>query len=196
MKFGIGQAVTRREDDRLLTGAANTPTDLRFTNESHLVLLRAPHAHARILSIDTAAAQAAPDVLAIFTGAQLWPTACWRFRECRVEECGRQADERAPFFPLATDVVRFVGQPVVAVIAGTRSAAESAASEVMVDYEPLPADRIARCGAGARAPVLWPDSPGNVPPYRSLAMPPPATPPLAVPVMSPASTSTISAWRR
>jgi len=71
MKFGIGQAVTRREDDRLLTGAGKYADDLRFTNESHLVLLRSPHAHARILSIDTAAAQAAPDVLAIFTGAQL-----------------------------------------------------------------------------------------------------------------------------
>src|SRR5882672_2825180 len=163
MKFGIGQAVTRREDDRLLTGAGKYADDLRFTNESHLVLLRSPHAHARILSIDTAAAQAAPDVLAIFTGAQLVADGVLAFPvSAELKNAAGRPMSGPPFFPLATDVVRFVGQPVVAVIAGTRSAAESAASEVMVDYEPLPAIASLDAALAPGAPVLWPDSPGNV----------------------------------
>src|SRR5258706_14019058 len=140
MKFGIGQAVTRREDDRLLTGSGKYADDLRFANEAHLVLVRSPHAHARIVAVATAAAQAAPDVLAVFTGAQLAADGVLAFPvSTELMTAAGKPMSGPPFFPLATDTVRFVGQPVVAVIVATRTPAESAAREVVIAYQPLPA---------------------------------------------------------
>ena len=70
-KFGIGQAITRREDQRLLTGTGKYVDDVVFQNQTHLVLVRSHHAHARIVSIDTSAAKAAAGVIGVFTGADL-----------------------------------------------------------------------------------------------------------------------------
>ncbi len=71
MKFGIGQAITRREDDRLLTGRGRFVDDLSFADQLHAVFVRSPHAHARIVNIDVAAARAGSDVVAVLTGADL-----------------------------------------------------------------------------------------------------------------------------
>ena len=70
-KFGIGQALTRREDQRLITGTGQYIDDLSLPNEVHMVFVRSPHAHARIVSIDAASAKAAPGVIAVLTGAEL-----------------------------------------------------------------------------------------------------------------------------
>ena len=67
-KFGIGQPVRRKEDVRLLTGSGTYTDDLDRPGQAHAYVLRSPHAHARIVSIDTAAAQAAPGVVAVLTG--------------------------------------------------------------------------------------------------------------------------------
>ena len=70
-KFGIGQAITRREDQRLLTGTGKYVDDVPLKNQTHLVFVRSPHAHARIVSIDTSAAKSAAGVIGVFTGAEL-----------------------------------------------------------------------------------------------------------------------------
>src|SRR5215510_9011241 len=70
-KFGIGQAVTRREDQRLITGTGQYVDDTSVAGETHLVLVRSPHAHARIASVETAAAKAMPGVVGVLTGADL-----------------------------------------------------------------------------------------------------------------------------
>ena len=70
-KFGIGQAITRREDQRLLTGTGKYVDDVPLKNQTHLVFVRSPHAHAKIVSIDTSAAKSAAGVIGVFTGAEL-----------------------------------------------------------------------------------------------------------------------------
>ncbi|MBT5768107.1 MAG: xanthine dehydrogenase family protein molybdopterin-binding subunit, partial [Rhodospirillaceae bacterium] len=68
MKFGIGQPVPRKEDPRFLTGRGQYVGDHRFPNESHAIVLRSPHANARIVSMETDAAKELPGVLAVLTG--------------------------------------------------------------------------------------------------------------------------------
>ncbi|MCU0945838.1 MAG: xanthine dehydrogenase family protein molybdopterin-binding subunit, partial [Rubritepida sp.] len=67
-QFGIGQPVRRKEDVRLLTGGGTYTDDVNRAGQAHMAILRSPHAHARILAIDTDAARAAPGVLAVLTG--------------------------------------------------------------------------------------------------------------------------------
>src|SRR5690348_3127461 len=67
MKFGIGQSVRRTEDNRLITGRGQYTEDLHFEREAHVAFLRSPYAHARITSIDTSAAEAAPGVIGVLT---------------------------------------------------------------------------------------------------------------------------------
>ena len=67
-RFGIGQAVSRKEDARFLTGAGSFQDEINLSGQVHAVILRSPHAHADIVSIDTAAAEAMPGVLAVLTG--------------------------------------------------------------------------------------------------------------------------------
>lgn len=126
----LGNAVRRVEDPELLVGAGAFVDDLRPEGVLHAVFVRSPHAHARITRIDTAEAGSAPGVVAVLTGADV-------------------ADRSAPFLSpvpdavtrtvLATDRVRYVGEPVALVVAETRAAAVDAAELVDVDYDPLPA---------------------------------------------------------
>jgi aerobic carbon-monoxide dehydrogenase large subunit len=132
----LGQRILRREDPPLVTGEARFVDDLVVPGAGWLALVRSPHPHARITSIDTAAAGAADGVVAVYTGEELreaWaaPLPCaWPVTE----------DMRHPdHWPLAVGEVRFVGEPVAAVVAGTRTAAADAAELVVVEYEPLPA---------------------------------------------------------
>ncbi|MGZ4199541.1 MAG: molybdopterin cofactor-binding domain-containing protein, partial [Thermoleophilia bacterium] len=125
----IGQSVKRVEDARFLRGKGNYMDDIELPNMLHMAILRSPHAHARIKSIDTAAAGAMPGVIAVVTGELMaqhklaWmPT--------------MSGDTQAV---LATDKVRFQGQEVAAVIAETKYQAEDARDAVVVDYEVLQA---------------------------------------------------------
>ncbi|MCK8785937.1 xanthine dehydrogenase family protein molybdopterin-binding subunit [Roseomonas sp. NAR14] len=139
-RFGSGRAVRRVEDQALLAGEGRFTGDFAPEGLAHLVFLRSPHAHARILSIDTAPALAVPGVLAVLTGADLAAagvkpmTAALPFR--RPDGSPLLAE---PQTLLATGAVRFVGEPVAAVIAGTMAAARDAAEAIEVDYEELPA---------------------------------------------------------
>ncbi|MEX2200249.1 MAG: xanthine dehydrogenase family protein molybdopterin-binding subunit, partial [Dongiaceae bacterium] len=116
-KFGIGQSVRRIEDERLLRGEACFGDDLRADGMLHLALLRSPHAHADITAIDTSAARAMPGMVAVLTGADLaaegtgvLPT------PPRTNRADGMPSEGPPRFPLARGRVRFVGDPIAAVL--------------------------------------------------------------------------------
>jgi carbon-monoxide dehydrogenase large subunit len=124
-QFGIGQAVTRFEDPRLLRGQGRFLADVRLPGEAHAVILRSPHAHARIRSIDTSAASKAPGVLAVFTGADL---ARDKLGTMRMTLKRKRPDGSPMWAPphrgLAPDRVRYVGDPVAIVIAETPAQAK------------------------------------------------------------------------
>ena len=129
MHGGIGESIKRKEDGRFLRGKGNYLDDFVLPNMMHMAILRSPYAHARIKSIDTAAASAKPGVIAVVTGELMaqhklaWmPT--------------MSGDTQAV---LATDKVRFQGQEVAAVIAETKYQAEDALASIIVDYDILPA---------------------------------------------------------
>jgi aerobic carbon-monoxide dehydrogenase large subunit len=162
-RFGSGRSVARVEDAALLAGRGRYTGDLVLQGQTHLVFVRSPHAHARIRSIDVSAAQAVPGVLAVFTGADL---AGAGVKPIPNAQGFRRADgtpaAAPPLRALALDAVRFVGEPVAAVVAHSREAARDAAEAVLVDYEDLPAvvDPVAATASGA--PVVWPQASGNV----------------------------------
>jgi carbon-monoxide dehydrogenase large subunit len=162
MKFGVGQAVTRREDDRLLSGRAQFVDDVEFAGALHMVLVRSPYPHARIVAVDVAAARKTPGVAAVFTGADLAAAGVGAFANSPALRSadGKPMDTPA-YTPLATDVVRYVGQPVLAVVAQSRALAEQVAGELFVDYDPLPAVTGLDAALAADAPPVWPTSASN-----------------------------------
>ncbi len=144
-QFGIGQAVRRKEDVRFITGRGSYTDDSSRPGQVHAVFLRSPHAHARIKSIDSAAARAAPGVLAVYTGADVARAKLGMIR-CVVPLKNRDGSNYAnPGRPLlAQDRVRHVGEAVAMVVAATLAEAKDAAELIEVDYEPLPVGRSRR----------------------------------------------------
>jgi carbon-monoxide dehydrogenase large subunit len=132
----IGTRYARREDAPILTGEARYVDDLAVPGALHIALVRSPHAHARVTSIDSAAAAAMPGVVAVYTGADLtgeWagPMPCaWPV----VEDM-----KSPPHFPVTPDKARYVGDAVAVVVATSSVAAKDAADAVVVDYDVLPA---------------------------------------------------------
>ncbi|HQR20548.1 MAG TPA: xanthine dehydrogenase family protein molybdopterin-binding subunit [Burkholderiaceae bacterium] len=163
MKFGIGQAITRREDDRLLTGQGRFVDDIRLPNALHAMFVRSPHAHARVGAIDIAEARAVEGVVAILTGSDLQADGVAPFppNPMLKPDAGGSA-AAVPLAALAADVVRFVGQPVAVVLAESRAAAERAANLVQVDYGVLPAVASLDAALAPSAPTVWPGTKSNV----------------------------------
>ncbi|HEU0199763.1 MAG TPA: xanthine dehydrogenase family protein molybdopterin-binding subunit [Burkholderiaceae bacterium] len=162
MKFGIGQAITRIEDQRLLTGTGQFVDDRTFPNQAHVVFVRSPYAFARITSIDVAEARAAPGVIAVFTGADLVAAGAGPLPTAALKNAQGEATTSPPYHPLAVDEVRFVGQAVVAVVAESRREAQRAAELVLVDYDAQQAVASIDAALAADAPQLWSGAPGNV----------------------------------
>lgn len=161
MKFGSGQAVNRIEDPALVAGRGQYTGNVQAEGQTHLVFLRSPYAHARIASIDTAAAREVPGVLQVFTGADLVaagvkPSVTAGFK--RPDGSDMVPSAR---YPLAHEAVRFVGEPVVAVVAHTREAARAAADAVWVEYEELPAVTDLQAAVRPDAPVVCHNAPDN-----------------------------------
>src|SRR5262245_12859797 len=128
----IGAAIPRVEDARLLSGQGRYVADLELPGMRHAAFVRSPHAHARIISIDTRAAREAPGVVACVTGEMLAAHA----RTMRAPS--RMRDYRLTDFPaLAVGKVRHVGEAVAVVVATDRYVAEDAAELVSVEYAPL-----------------------------------------------------------
>ena len=162
-RWGIGDAPKRREDLRFITGRGRYLDDLGFERLVHAVVVRSPHAHARIERTDTRAAQAAPGVLAVLTAADVRADGLQPLRP--TAEANVQTGEAFAFAPqplLADGKVRYVGEPVALVVAETRAQALDAAEELAVDYAPLPAVTTATAARAADAPEISAGVPGNV----------------------------------
>lgn len=163
MDYAIGSSPPRVEDDRLIAGRGRFTDDFSRARELHLAIVRSPHAHARIAALDLDAARAAPGVVAVATADDLRADGV-RPPDVHVKHPG---PDGAPMFvpprpALADGVVRFVGDPVVAVFAETREAARDAAELCVVDYDPLPAVADTALAAAPGAPQIWERAPGNV----------------------------------
>ena len=162
-RFGSGQAVKRVEDAALLVGKGLFTDNVLVPLQTHIAFLRSPYAHARITSIDVSAASGMPGVLSVYTGEQLALAGVKPMPKLAgFPRAGGQPPATALRRALAMDVVRFVGEAVVAVVAQTREQARDAAEAVRVDYEELPAvvDPVRAIAAGA--PVLCPEAPDNI----------------------------------
>ena len=159
----IGDSPRRREDARFLTGQGRYLDDLRFEDAGHAVVLRAPHAHARLLAIDTTAARAMPGVRAVLTAADARADGLGPLRP--YAEANAQTGEPFAFAPqplLAEDKVRFVGEPVALVVADSAAQALDAAERIAVDYARLPAVTTAAAARAPGAPTISEAVPGNV----------------------------------
>jgi len=130
----VGRSVTRLEDRPLVTGNGRFAADVSFAHQLHMRVVRSPHAHAGIRAIDTAAARNVPGVVAVWTTADVADIPPIDFRLTRIEGLDPY---RQPI--LATDRVRYVGEPVAAVFATDPYTAEDAADLVNIEAEPLTA---------------------------------------------------------
>lgn len=163
MKFGLSQSLRRVEDPRLLRGSGLYADDLALPGQTYGVVVRSPHANARIRGIDTSGAKAVPGVLAVFTGAELAAAGLGPV-PCAIPLKNRDGTPRAdtPRPALAVDRVRHVGDPVAFVVAETLKAAKDGAEAVVVDYEPLPAVTDLAAAHEPGAPLVWEGVPGNL----------------------------------
>ena len=163
MRFGAGQPVKRLEDQRLLTGKGQFIDDKPEEGALWLHVLRSPHAHAKIVSIDTKAAAGMPGVEAIYTGADLIKDDIGTIPTLSIF---KRPDGKPMTVPprrlLAHEIVRFAGEPVAAVVATSRVLAQNAAEAIAIDYEVLPSvvDPVEATKPGA--PVVWPEAPDNI----------------------------------
>ena len=163
MKFGIGQPVTRLEDTRLVQGQGRFQEDQRHWGQAYAVFVRSPHAHARIRGIDTAAAQAAPGVLAVYTGADYQADGLGMPKASMPRKKADGSPMFAPQRPaLVLDRARYVGDPVAMVIAESLAEARDAADLVEVDYQPLPAVTSTAEAEKPESPRIWDDNPDNI----------------------------------
>jgi len=162
-RFGSGHAVRRLEDESLLAGRGRYTDDVTLAGQTHLVFLRSPYPHARIVSIDTSAAAAMPGVLRVVTGAEM--------AEAGVKPMPgaagfRRADgsdaASPPRLAMAHERTRFVGEAVAAVVAETVQQARDAAEAVVVDYEELPMVVDLASATADGAPLLCEEATGNI----------------------------------
>ena len=131
----VGQSIKRSEDVRLLTGRAAFVADLHFEGAAAAAVLRSPHGHARIRTLDVAGARAMPGVLDVLA----FDDFADRARTIPLRLAPLPGVERYQQYPLARDRVRFAGEPVALVVAEDRYLAEDALAAIAVEYEPLPA---------------------------------------------------------
>ena len=153
---GIGAPVRRVEDLRFLRGAGRFVDDVAAPGAAHLVLLRSPHAAARIDAIQVEAARAMPGVLLVLTAAEITELGVLRCVTPRHRRDGRPLAQ-TPWRMLAADQVRYVGDPVAAVVAETPAVALDAAEAIAVDYTPLPCVTDLAEAVRPGAPAVWPD---------------------------------------
>ncbi|MGE0723592.1 MAG: xanthine dehydrogenase family protein molybdopterin-binding subunit [Alphaproteobacteria bacterium] len=162
-QFGMGQAVRRVEDMRLLTGNGRYTDDISLPRQSFAYVLRSPHAHATIDRIDVAAARGAAGVLGVFTHADLAADGIGDM-PCLAPLTNRDGSAMVlpPRPALAAGKVRHVGDAVALVVAETLAAARDAAELIEIDYGELPAATDTVKATSAGQPLVWDDVPSNV----------------------------------
>ncbi len=154
------RSVRRREDRRFLTGEGRYVADIAVPGALHGVVLRSPHAHARILGLDAAAARAMPGVCLVLTHADLAAEGIGPL-PCPAVVATVKPIIIPPRHALAGAAVRHVGEPVAFVVAETAAEARDAAEAIAVEYETLPAVVESRAALAPGAPQIWPEAPGN-----------------------------------
>jgi aerobic carbon-monoxide dehydrogenase large subunit len=167
----IGEPVRRKEDFRLVTGKGRYTDDFSLPGQAYAVMVRSPHAHARIGAIDIGAAVAMPDVLAVLTGRDLVadglkpiPHKVWSPHpaELKLRERDGFKTFTAPHYPLPPDKARFVGEAVAMVVATSVPAARDGAERVAIAYEVLPAVTVTAAATHPDAPLLFEEAGSNV----------------------------------
>ena len=162
-KFGVGQPVSRNEDPVLLKGEGRYSDDVNMPNQAWCVMVRSQVAHGVIKGIDTSEARTMPGVLGVWTGADLNAAGFGPLKTVMMVPQRDGSPMKTPTrFSLATDKVRFAGDPVAFVVAETQAEARDAAEAVVIDIESLPAVTDAREAAQPGAPIVFDDVPGNV----------------------------------
>jgi len=161
--FGIGQPVPRQEDPILVRGEGRYTDDLALEGQLYAAFVRSPHAHGVLNGIDRSAAQAMKGVVAIYTGADLDGQGYGPLR-CQIDLPNRDGTPiRKPVrMALATDKVRFAGDPVAIVVARTAVQARDAAEAVALDIDILPAVISGEEALAPGAPQLYDEVPGNL----------------------------------
>ncbi|MDI6025218.1 xanthine dehydrogenase family protein molybdopterin-binding subunit [Corticibacterium sp. UT-5YL-CI-8] len=160
---GIGRSVKRTEDARFLLGKGRYTDDLRIPGQAYIYVVRSPHAHANITSLDASEAKSASGVVDVLIGSDylddgLGTLPCiWQVRN----KNGSVMAEPARY-PVAVDRVRYVGDAVAVVIAETLDQAKDAADLIVVEYEPLAAVVAGPDAIMPQAPIVHNDAPGNL----------------------------------
>ena len=160
---GIGASVRRKEDLRFISGRGRYTDDMNRAGQLHAIIKRSDKPHARIVSIDTAAAKAAPGVVAVYTGADLQATGMggvpcgWGIKN---KDGSPMAEPMHPV--IAFEKVRHVGDPMAVVIAETRQQAKDAAELLDIVLEDLPAIASVTDAIVPEAPLVHDDAPGNI----------------------------------
>src|SRR5262249_34231361 len=167
----IGEGVVRKEDAELITGQGRFSDDVNLPGQAYAVMVRSPHAHARIRGIDVAAAMAVPGAIAVFTGADaiedgLKPIPHRPIIGPPDIALGkRDASDKflsPPHRVLPNDKARFAGEAVAMVVADSLTAAKDAAERVAVDFESLPAVTYTIKAVAPDAPLVWDEARSNV----------------------------------
>jgi aerobic carbon-monoxide dehydrogenase large subunit len=153
----VGASIKRTEDPRLLSGTGGFADDRQIPRVQHVAFRRSEHAHARIVAIDSAAASRAPGVIAVFTADDLAATVKPLLATSRMK--GYHA---TPILPLAKGKVRYVGEPVVGIVAENRYLAEDALELIGIEFERLPTVSDALEAVKDAAPRLHEEAGGNV----------------------------------
>ncbi|HVZ08864.1 xanthine dehydrogenase family protein molybdopterin-binding subunit [Rhodopila sp.] len=161
-KFAIGQPVSRKEDPVLLQGRGRYTDDLNRPGQLYGVIVRSRVAHGVINAIHTQDAAAMQGVRAVILAADLDAAGIGNMPAASGKHRDGSATPRPPQRPLATDRVRYVGEPVALVVADTVKQARDAAEAVFVDIDPLPAVTTASEAAAPGAPLLHDSAPGNL----------------------------------
>lgn len=154
----IGRSVPRPNLPKLVQGRAAYTDDVVLPRLVHAAFLRSPHAHARIRAIDTAAARQVPGILRIFTGADL-AKVCDPWVATLDHLKGMKS---APQYPLPLDRATWQGEPVVAVVADSRAAAEDGVAALAVEWDPLPAQLDMETALDPGAVVIHPELGDNL----------------------------------
>ena len=162
LRFGAG-GQARAEDDPLLTGQGRFTDDLNVAGQVYAAFVRAPVAHARLAGIDAAAARAMPGVLAVYTGGDLAAEGLGPIPPAAVFPGRGGKPMFAASMPvLATERMRFVGEPLAMVVARTLAQALDAAERVLPDFETLPTVTDVAQAAAPGAPSIWEQAPDNI----------------------------------
>src|SRR6478752_9714895 len=167
----IGQPLPRNEDARLLTGQGQFSDDFSFPGQTYAAIVRSPHAHARIIRIDSSSARKMPGVLGIFTGADCLaddlhaiphdPLPKTKF-DMKLRGPGGTEVFIGPHLLLAHDKARHVGEAVAMIVAESRAQALDAAENVAVEYEELPCVTHSEDAMKPGAPAVWDEVRDNI----------------------------------